>query len=489
VKATSPEQLSITPEALADAPRRAAVTAPTRQRRAEPLAPRPCGPLVLLVDDDPTFLHALAALVADQGFAVETAVTLAEARARIAERTPDLALVDLSLPDGDGLELLGDAAGAPEVVLLTGNATVDSAVEALRRGAADYLTKPIDVARLRSVLGNVARRLELREEIDALRGKLRGLGHFGELVGMSRAMQAVYDLIARVAATDATVLVQGESGTGKELVAATVHRLSRRRKQPFVAVNCAAVSPQLVESELFGHERGSFTGAEQMHRGVFERATGGTLFLDEVAEMPLELQARLLRVLEAGTLVRVGGEREVPIQVRLIAATNRDPAAAVADGKLREDLLYRLNVFPIRVPPLRERGDDVVLLAEHFLARLNEAGDTAKRFTRTALDRLRGHAWPGNVRELANAVQRAYILADEEIGIGCLPLAADGAGGVAAADGCALQVRVGVPLRDVERRVILATLDTYGGDKERAASVLGISLKTLYNKLNRYRSS
>jgi DNA-binding NtrC family response regulator len=270
-----------------------------------------------------------------------------------------------------------------------------------------------------------------------------------------------------------------------------VHQLSRRKKQPFIAVNCGAVSTQLIESELFGHERGSFTGAERQHKGFFERAAGGTLFLDEITEMPLDLQVRLLRVLETGSLLRVGGERDIRIDVRVIAATNRDPAAAVAEGKLREDLLYRLSVFPIQLPPLRERGDDVELLAESFLARLNEAEGTSKRFTRGAMRRLRSHGWPGNVRELANAVQRAFILADEEIDQGSLPLPAAArspeAGGTG--DGSTLQLRIGTTVADAERRLILATLDEFGGNKEQAAKALGVSLKTLYNKLNRYKAS
>src|SRR5213593_3088108 len=323
----------------------------------------------LLVDDDVSFQAALAELVRAEGFSVETAASLGEARAFLGEHTPDLALVDLKLPDGSGLELLReiDSSVATEIVLITGHATVDSAVEALRRGASDYLTKPVDIPRLKSVLANVVRRRELREEIESLRGTLRSLGHFGPLIGASPAMQAVYDMVARVAPTDATVLVQGESGTGKELVAQTLHQLSRRRKEPFVALNCAAVSPQLIESELFGHERGSFTGAARTHKGYFERAEGGTLFLDEISEMPIELQVKLLRVLETGTVARIGGDQSVEVDVRVLAATNRDPHKAVHDGKLREDLLYRLSVFPIHMPPLRERGEDIELLASYFL--------------------------------------------------------------------------------------------------------------------------
>jgi len=448
----------------------------------------------LLVDDDVSFQAALAELVRAEGFSVETAANLSEARTYLSEHAPDLALVDLKLPDGSGLELLreADSQVATEIVLITGNASVDSAVEALRSGASDYLTKPVDIPRLKSVLANVVRRRELREEIESLRGTLRTLGHFGPLIGASPAMQAVYDMIARVAPTEATVLVQGESGTGKELVAQTVHQLSRRRKGPFVALNCAAVSPNLIESELFGHERGSFTGAARTHKGFFERAEAGTLFLDEISEMPVELQVRLLRVLETGVVARVGGESEFKVDVRVVAATNRQPDQAVADGKLREDLLYRLSVFPIRLPALRERTGDVELLVRAFLAELNAAEEKEKGISRGALDLLRRHQWPGNVRELKNAMHRAFILADEEIEPEHIPLqraqSSNGPEAEAPAPGGMIQLKVGCPLAEAERRLILATLEEHGGNKEKTAKALGISLKTLYNKLNRYKT-
>ena len=464
---------------------------PTSTQRNE--TPAATLPRAVLVDDDTDFQSALAEVVRAEGFAVETAATLKAARELLDARLPDLLVVDLNLPDGSGLELLGELEGKPpiEVILITGNATVDSAVEALRRGAADYLTKPVDMPRLKSVLVNVARRRELREEIQTLRGELRSLGRFGPMIGASSVMQKVYDLVSRVAPTDATVLVQGESGTGKELVAQTVHQLSRRRKQPFLPLNCGAVSPQLIESELFGHERGSFTGAERTHKGVFERATGGTLFLDEITEMPIELQVKLLRVLESGVVARIGGERELQVDVRVIAATNKEPEKAVSEGKLREDLLYRLSVFPIRLPPLRERTGDVELLVEYFLSQLNEAEGTSKRFTREALTRLQAHHWPGNVRELKNLVHRAHILADVDIDPSCLP--PTGASPLGALetgmDGSVLQLKVGCSVAEAERRLILATLDACGGNKEKAAKMLGISLKTLYNRLNEYRAS
>jgi len=441
----------------------------------------------LVVDDDATFQAALSDLVRAEGFDVTSVTTLGEARTALASEVPDVVLLDLNLPDGTGIDLLRehDGAAPPEFVLITGNGTVDSAVDALRHGAADYLTKPADIPRLRSVLLNVARRGELRGEIRKLRTELRTLGRFGPLIGASPSMQTCYDLISRVAPTDASVLITGESGTGKELVAETIHRQSRRKEESFVAVNCGAVSPTLLESELFGHERGSFTGAARAHKGYFERANGGTLFLDEITEMPVEFQVRLLRVLETSSLLRVGGEDEFTVDIRVIAATNRAPAAAVTDGKLREDLLYRLGVFPIHLPPLRDRGDDVILLAEAFLEDQNHADGTSKRFTRKALDRLRQHGWPGNVRELRNAVQRAYILADQDIDATHVPVPQ--ASTPERGPDATLQISIGTSIEEVERRMILATLAELDGDKDRTARTLGISLKTLYNKLKRYR--
>jgi DNA-binding NtrC family response regulator len=308
------------------------------------------------------------------------------------------------------------------------------------------------------------------------------LGRFGALYGGSVAMQDVYRRIDKVAPTLATVLIVGESGSGKEVVARTIHDRSERAKGPFVAINCGAIPGNLIEAELFGYEKGSFTGAARMHRGCFERAEGGTLFLDEVTEMAPEMQVRLLRVLETGRFTRVGGEDELRARVRVIAATNRDPRQAVADGHLREDLMYRLAVFPIPLPPLRERDGDVELLAEHFLAELNEAEGTHKQFSRQSIATIRAHRWPGNVRELKNAVQRAFILADDDVeldfaGLECAPPTGD-----------CLRVPIGMPLAEIERKAIYATLDLCEGNKRRCASMLGVSLKTLYNRLAEYQA-
>ncbi len=440
----------------------------------------------LVVDDEPISLRFLSRLVEAEKFRVSTAKSLLEARAQIRGSMPDVVLLDLMLPDGSGLDLLKEMepASGTQVVLVTGHASVDTAVEALRLGASDYLTKPVDIPRLKTILANVQRTRELKEEIVALRDKLRKLGHFGPLLGSSSAMQKVYEQIQRVAPTDATVLATGESGTGKELVAQALHQFSKRRKEVFLPMNCSAMSPNLIESELFGHEEGSFTGASRTHRGFFERANGGTLFLDEITEMPIELQVKLLRVLETGRILRIGGDREMRIDVRLIAATNRHPEDAVAEGKLREDLLYRLNVFRIDLPPLRERGDDVELLAEHFLAQFNRAESMSKRFTPAALERLRSQNWAGNVRELKNVVHRAFILADNEISPECLSGEATTPGNLARPQ---LFFKIGVSMADVQKRLILSTLEYTGGDKKKTSEVLGISLRTLYNRLEAYK--
>jgi len=443
----------------------------------------------LVVDDDREFRESVALLVEREGFTVREADSVASARERLGEAAPDIVLMDLSLPDGDGLELARDEnAALSAFVVVTGNASIDSAVDALRRGALDYLSKPVDRARLRSILAHVSRQSALRAEVNSLRGELRELGRFGALIGRSKPMQEVYDLIGRVAPTDASVLILGESGTGKELVAQTIHDLSRRKDGPFIGVNCGAISPTLIESELFGHEKGSFTGADRRRHGFFEQANSGTLFLDEITEMPLELQVKLLRVLEMRAVTRVGSTDSIPVDVRLVSASNRNPSQAVEAGVLRQDLLYRLNVFPIHIPPLRERGEDIELLAEHFLSQVNRRERTDKRWSEAALRHLRDLSWTGNVRELRNVVDRAAILTDRIIGVQHLP-ALQGRAAPSEGTATTLQVEVGSSIADVERTLILATLDHLGGDKKRAAEVLGISLKTLYNRLAVYSAA
>ncbi|PZN34018.1 MAG: sigma-54-dependent Fis family transcriptional regulator [Proteobacteria bacterium] len=327
-------------------------------------------------------------------------------------------------------------------------------------------------------------RLAAPEPVASLRRARNGLGN---LLSRCPLMTEVFNQIERVAPTRVSVLVTGESGTGKELVARTIHECSGRSSGPFVAVNCGAIPASLIEAELFGHERGSFTGAIRTQIGYFERAGGGTLFLDEIGEMPLEMQVKLLRALESGVICRIGGEREMPVEARVIAATNRNPAEAVAQGRLRADLLYRLAVFSIQIPPLRERGDDVELLARHFLACLNRAEGSDKRLSSNSEAFLREHDWPGNVRELYNVVQRAFIMADRELDLRGAFLG-NGQFSAATGESDRLYIKHGMTLAEVERVMILETLKRCHGNKTRAAALLGISLKTLYNRLNEYRA-
>ncbi|HUI61066.1 MAG TPA: sigma-54 dependent transcriptional regulator [Steroidobacteraceae bacterium] len=438
----------------------------------------------LIVDDDADVVDWLQEVARMEGFTVARAHSIREARIELGRQRPDALLTDLRLPDGEGIELVRelDKPEATEVIIVTGHATVDSAVAALRAGASDYLVKPADLDRVQAVLRHAKKTSALQHEIGELREELRRLGRFGRILGSSPRMQVLYDQLSRVAPTSATVMLIGESGTGKELAAATVHELSRRRDAAFLPLNCGAVSPQLIESELFGHERGSFTGADRQHKGFFERANGGTIFLDEITEMPMELQVKLLRVLETGTVMRVGGTQTIASEVRVICATNREPEKAVTDGKLREDLYHRLNVFPIRLPPLRDRGADIEQLAQYFLDELNRTEGTHKTFSRDALVRLYQHPWPGNVRELKNYIQRTFIMADDVIefddALSGTPQKTD--------DGTTITIRVGTPLEEVERRVTMATLAHCGHVKRKAAEVLGVSLKTLYTRLEAY---
>jgi two-component system, NtrC family, response regulator AtoC len=371
----------------------------------------------LIVDDDIHSTTVMSALVAGEQFTVASAHTLRDARRQIALQQPDIVLLDLTLPDGSGLDLFDDRAllARSQVVLVTGQASVETSLQALRAGASECLVKPIEPAQLRAILSRVMRPSAVPADAAALEDEWAKSGRFGHLWGRSAPMRRVIHQIERVAGTTVSVLISGESGTGKELVARTLHDLSRRRKQPFLAVNCGAISPNLIESEVFGHEKGSFTGADRLHRGFFERAHGGTLFLDEITEMPPALQVKLLRVLESGSYTRVGGATQQVADVRVIAATNRDPERAVAEGRLREDLLYRLNVFPIVMPPLRERLDDVALLASHFLADIGAREGQVRQLSPAAVARLQSWRWPGNVRELRNAMQRAHVMSDDDV--------------------------------------------------------------------------
>ncbi len=446
-------------------------------------------PHALLVDDDADAAETMAMLISSEGFTVATAGSLRDARRQISLQEPDIVLLDLMLPDGSGMELFADAKALPntELVLITGHASLDTSIQALRLGAADYLVKPMSLKQLQGVLSRVTRPSALKAVAGDLEKGLETEGHFGALWGRSEPMRRVYQQIMRVAGTAVTVFITGESGSGKEVVSRTVHDLSRRRSNAFLAVNCGAISPHLMESEIFGHEKGSFTGADRQHLGFFERTSGGTLFLDEITEMPLDLQVKLLRVLETGTFMRVGSTQTQETDVRIIAATNRNPLEAVQRGKLREDLLYRLNVFPIHLPPLRERAEDVALIAEHFLAQISDREGAVKRYAPEALARLAGFRWPGNVRELRNVVYRAYVMTPGPIIVDdCLPQPHGGASGGGGAP--VLNLRVGMTLAEIERVMTLATLEHLGRHKEKTAATLGISLKTLYNRLKEYAS-
>lgn len=437
-------------------------------------------PHLLITDDEPATRELIAEIAADEGYTVAQAQDVRQARIQIERQKPDVMLLDMQLPDGNGIELWKRLALTDcQVVFITGHSSVDSAIEALRCGAVDYLTKPVSLRRLRGILGEL-KTMQPRAQ-QAAAGS--GSDAFARIVGKSPAIQLLCAHIEKVAPTQATVLLVGESGTGKELAAEAIHLASPRHQKPFMAVNCGAISPNLIESELFGHEKGSFTGADRQHKGYFERADGGTLFLDEITEMSMELQVRLLRVLETGRFMRVGTHQEITTNVRVVAATNRNPEQAVAKGTLREDLYHRLSVFPLVLPPLRERDDDILLIADHFLQSLNQEYGTSKRFSDDACEAMLSYAWPGNIRELRNYVYRSYILADDLIKGDFNSFSMDSH---SVGWGTEITVPVGVPLADANRQLILATLKQCGGVKKAAAEMLGISLKTLYNRLEEY---
>ncbi|MGH9443307.1 MAG: sigma-54-dependent transcriptional regulator [Thermoanaerobaculia bacterium] len=374
---------------------------------------------ILIVEDDAATRKGLEQLLGESNAETRGVGTIEKARSVLGDFEPNICIVDLKLPDGDGLDFIREARSTGEnreYIVLTGHGSIDTAVEAMKAGAADYLLKPLKPAQIAVVLERLSEKLDLEREVDDLRSKLAHAGRFGSMVGKSEAMQEIFRVLARVAKSDAPVMIIGESGTGKEIAAATIHELSRRRAKPFVAINCGAISPSLIESELFGHERGSFTGADKRRQGYFELANGGTLFFDEVTEMSVELQIKLLRVLETRTFRRVGGNEELAINTRILSSTNRDLPEAITSGKLREDFYYRLNVFPLTLPPLRERKEDISLLANHFLERIEEKEKGGFReFEPGALASLNKHSWPGNVRELRNIVHRAYVLSNPPV--------------------------------------------------------------------------
>jgi two-component system, NtrC family, response regulator AtoC len=437
----------------------------------------------LIFSEDTETIVRLSDVFRETGFAVQAVNTLRDARSALLREMPDVALIDYDVLGPDGLAFLENSqlGNIIEMMLVTADPQLSSAVRGMQIGATDYFAKPPDAARLRQALERIGLAVEQPGSADS--GLIRSVA-IGGMYGDSRPMRRLVKLLRKVSPTSMAVLLCGESGVGKELAAQSIHRLGERPTGPMVAVNCGAISPEILESELFGHEKGSFTGANRRHIGLFERASGGTLFLDEITEMSPALQVKLLRVLESGQLRRVGGEEEIPVDVRVVAATNRDPEEAMENGVLREDLYYRLAQFPIRIPPLRERGDDVLLLAQVFLAELNEGNGIAKEFAPEALELIRLYSWPGNVRELRNAVGQAYVMAAETIEPDDLPPKVVEGGPV---DRDYLRITVGQSLAEVERRAIVATVEHLGGDKKAAAKVLGVSLKTLYTKLKSYR--
>jgi DNA-binding NtrC family response regulator len=443
---------------------------------------------ILVVDDEAAMREILAQRLEGWGYEVLLAAD-AETAGELAEgEDPQLVISDVVLPKTTGIQLLPRLkAGRPDrpVILITAHGSIDDAVEAMKRGAHDFLTKPLDYESLRATLEEVRGRIEAGRSTRDLQAALASSPGPGGLVGTSESIRSVFAMIDTVASSDATVLLVGETGTGKELAARAIHDLSQRQNGPFVALNAAAIPESLIESELFGHEKGAFTGADRTHTGCFERADGGTLFLDEIAEMPIDVQPKLLRVLEQAAVRRVGGSRDVPFSVRLVAATNRDPQAAVADGRLREDLFYRINVFPIRLPPLRERKEDIPLLAQHFLELFNQKHSmSVVGFSEAARDRLLAHEWTGNVRELRNVIERATILARqgwlEETHLPPLVRLSR----AVPADGLVLPADTTV--EEAERLLILETLHRVGDNKAEAARRLGVDVKTIRNKLKRY---
>lgn len=438
----------------------------------------PTSPSLFIVDDDVGFVHASAELARQKGYDITVAGTLAQAVSRLSDGHFDVAVIDISLPDGSGLDLLEhlDLGERTQAILISGNPTVDSALKAMRLPIVDYVLKPIQAQRFGELLDEALGRRKILPDI--------GVGDWNGIVGQHPAIIELRRQISRVAQTEATVLIQGESGVGKELVARAVH-LESDRSGEFIALNCGAVPSELLSSQLFGHERGSFTGAHSRQNGLFEQAGKGTLFLDEVTEMPPHLQVHLLRALETRSIRRVGGTEDIPVDVRIVSATNRDPVKAIASGHLREDLYYRLCEFPLYVPPLRERSDDIPMLADLFLGRLNERYGTRRGFCADALRPLLRYRWPGNIRELKNVVQRAYILADGDLVQPRIPARTRSLPLAETED--TITFAVGTPLHEMEKRILFKTLTYYDNNKSRAARALGITAKTIYNRLSAYR--
>lgn len=432
---------------------------------------------ILLVDDDENFVRSTRELLMMLGHKVVTAGNIAGGLGAIRSQSFDIVLLDLMLPDGSGFEVLEGLPTKsiqPHVTIITGNTAVKSLVKSVLGPNISYLIKPISLDDLKALIDK-ATAPEPREQV--------GGRHFGALIGESPVMQELYQMIERVAATHANVLIQGESGVGKELVAQAIHRASGSTG-PFIAANCGAISRELISSELFGHEKGAFTGAVSRRIGFFEQANGGTLFLDEVTEMPIDLQPTLLRVLETHQITRLGSTQKIPVDCRIISATNRPLEQLAEEDCLREDLYFRLAVFPISVPPLRAHREDIPLLANAFLNDLNAQNDTHLEFDDASLERLQAYDWPGNIRELRHAVHRAFIMTSPNNHY--LNLPGELASPFAKERNTQPGLRAGKTISEMEKELITLTLQQVGGDKQNAAKMLGISLKTLYNRLNAY---
>jgi DNA-binding NtrC family response regulator len=445
---------------------------------------------ILLVEDDAAQRVGLQQLLTSWGYTVDVAVNGAEALAKVGDARPTIVLSDLIMPEMGGLDLLRALKQQDDadltVVLMTAQGTVESAVEAIKQGAYDYLSKPVDPQRMKILLDQIIQRHDTLREMRVLRRQLQERGTFGKMIGASMEMRKIYQVIEQAAPTVASVLVSGESGTGKELVAQTIHQISPRASQPFVPLNCAAIPDTLLESELFGHEKGAFTGAIARRQGCFELANRGTLFLDEISEMTPTTQAKLLRVLQERSFRPLGGQREQSVDIRVVAATNTDPPEAVRQNKLREDLYYRLNVFAIRLPPLRDRKDDLPMLIQAFIKEFNARnGRSVAGLSDRAMQILERYDWPGNVRELRNVMERATIVAKGAvIEVADLPALASASPAVT---GPSSGLAPGTTVDQAEQQLIEVTLQHTGGNKTRAADMLGISLKTLHNKLNRMK--
>jgi len=445
---------------------------------------------VLLVDDDPAMCEMLESRLSRRGYHVEWRTSGDEALASLASGDFDVVVTDLNMPRFGGIELCERVvATRPDVpvIVLTAFGSFETAVAAIRAGAYDFITKPVEVEPLGLAIDRAAQHRALGEEVKRLRQEVADTKHFDELIGESPAMAKVYDLLSRIADSDASVLITGESGTGKEIAARALHRRGARSAGPFVAINCAAMPEQLLESELFGHVRGAFTDARSTRTGLFAQASGGTIFLDEIGDMPLSLQPKLLRALQDRTIRPVGSNQESAIDVRFLAATNKDLEGEVEDKRFREDLYFRINVVRVELPPLRARGNDVLLLAQHFLNRaVRRTGKRILGLSSPAASKLLAYSWPGNVRELENCIERAVALARfEEIGVDDLPeRVADFRSTHVALVGTELTELVSMD--ELERRYILRVLEAAAGNKAVAARILGFDRRTLYRKLHRF---